>query len=190
MTISVDFGLKGFAELDRALQRLGAEFAGPALQRAVDAGAAVLEPAVRAAAPVRTSPTRGILIGGPLLSRKMAKRIALRSARAGGAVQLTRRERRTLEKRMHRLAQGRRRFPGYLRRQIGSTRARLLKSGQVTAKVGIGDAFYGRFLELGTRKLTARAWMGPAAAAAVPQVLQAISARLRVEILYAPRRRW
>lgn len=190
MSVDVAFNLGGFRELDQALQRLGREFAGPALQRAVDAGAVVMESAVRAAAPVRRSPARGILIGGGVLSRKMAKRIALRSARAGGAaVQLTKAERRALARRVTRLQQGRRRFPGFLRREIGSTKARLLKAGEVRARVGVGNAFYGKFLELGTVKMSARSWMAPAALSAAPQVVQVVAAKLRVEITYAPRRR-
>lgn len=53
--------------------------------------------------------------------------------------------------------------PGNLRREIRARKAKREKWGEVRYKVGMtGRAFYGRFLEFGTRKMAARPWLRPA----------------------------
>jgi len=44
--------------------------------------------------------------------------------------------------------------------------------------VGIGRAFWGRFLEAGTRRMRPHVWWAPAIKAAQPEMLQSMSAAL------------
>jgi HK97 gp10 family phage protein len=57
-----------------------------------------------------------------------------------------------------------------------------IQPGQAVVAVGIGSAFWGRFLEFGTRRMTKRPWLQPVADRALPQALRVIIASLRDDI--------
>lgn len=52
----------------------------------------------------------------------------------------------------------------------------------VAGILGTGAAFWGRFLEFGTRKMSAKPWFGPAFRAAGPEALEIIKAELRAAL--------
>lgn len=179
MPITFTAEIRGLRELDEALKQLPKDLAKRALANATRAGAMVLAKAAKAAAPVRTDGKLKKL--RPTLTRAQARRIARRIGKAGGgAVQLTRAEVRALAPAG--AENGPTRGPGYLRKQIRVYGVRLTQEGQMVARVGIGKAFYGGFLEVGTAKMRARPWFKAAVDGARQAAVDAVAARLRVEI--------
>lgn len=177
--INVSAQVRGLAELDRALRELPRDLARTALSRATRAGAAVLLRAARAAAPVRSEP--GLKLIRPRTTRagrRVQRAVARRIGRAGGgSVTLTSRELRILQ----RDAGGARRGPGYLKRSIKIYGVRI-ERGQMVARVGVGQAFYGGFREFGTRRQPAQPWFARAVQGAAGAAVDALAARLRVEL--------
>lgn len=171
--------VRGFAELDRALSELPKDLAKTALNRAVRAGASALLRAARAAAPVRATPELKLIRPRTTRAgRRVQRQIARRLGRAGGGtVTLTKREVRILQ----RDAGGARRGPGFLKRAIKIYSVRLI-DGQMTGRIGIGQAFYGGFREFGTRHQGARPWFASAVQNASAAAVEALRARLRREL--------
>lgn len=171
--------IRGLRELDNALKELPKDLAKRALANATRAGAAVLAKAAQAAAPIRRDGKLKKL--RPTLTRAQSRNIARRIGRAGGgAVKLTRGEMRTLAP--EGAAAGPTRGPGYLKRNIKVYGVRLTREGVMTARVGIGAAFYGGFLEAGTRKMGPRPWFRAAIDGAREAAIRALGERLKVEI--------
>ena len=185
MHITFTAEIRGLKELDEALKQLPKDLAKRALANATRAGAAELAKAAKAAAPVRTDGKLKKL--RPTLTRAAARRIARRIGKAGGGtVTLTRSEIRQLAP--EGAANGPTRGPGYLKKNIKVYGVRLTREGVMTARVGIGKAFYGGFLEAGTAKMRARPWFGAAVQNARTAALKALVDRLKVEIEQAARK--
>lgn len=67
---------------------------------------------------------------------------------------------------------------GTIRRNLRAFSLRRLKRAQKGARVDTGDAFWGWFLERGTRHIAAKPWFLPAAKAALDAVLNKMSQRI------------
>lgn len=185
MPITFTAEIRGLKELDDALKELPKDLAKRALANATRAGAAELAKAAKAAAPVRTDGKLKKL--RPTLTRAAARRIARRIGKArGGSVQLTRAEIRQLAP--EGAANGPTRGPGYLKKNIKVYGVRLTQEGVMSARVGVGKAFYGGFLEHGTKKMRARPWFGAAVEAARAAAIKAVGDVLKVEIEKAARK--
>lgn len=185
MPITFTAEIRGLRELDQALKELPKDLAKRALANATRAGAVELAKAAKAAAPVRTDGKLKKL--RPTLTRAAARRIARRIGKAGGgSVQLTRAEIRQLAP--EGAANGPTRGPGYLKKNIKVYGVRLTREGVMSARVGVGKAFYGGFLEHGTEKMRARPWFGAAVEAARAAAIKAVGDVLKVEIEKAARK--
>lgn len=71
---------------------------------------------------------------------------------------------------------------GHLKRNIRVQKRRKVERKEVGTIIGTGNAFWGRFLEFGTRKMSARPWFGPAFSAAAGEALDIMKAELRKAI--------
>jgi len=75
------------------------------------------------------------------------------------------------------------RLPGYLRASIGTWRIKKGALGTVTYGVGArGYAFYGKFLEFGTKYITARPFLRPALDSSYLWAIEAVAAVLKQKI--------
>lgn len=75
------------------------------------------------------------------------------------------------------------RLPGYLRASIGTWRIKKAAKGTVTYGVGArGYAFYGKFLEFGTKYITARPFLRPALDALHLWAIEAVASVLRQKV--------
>lgn len=183
--IGFTFRVQGFQELDRALKELPKDLAKKGLAAATRAGAVALQKAAQSAAPVRSDGKLKLL--RPKLTRAASKRIARRIGRAGGgAVQLTRAEIRQLAPAG--AANGPTRGPGFLKKSIKVYSVKLTKAGSMTARIGVGAAFYGGFLEFGTKHQSPRPWFKAAIQGGAQAAVKALGDRLRVEIDKAARK--
>lgn len=179
MAITFTAEIRGLRELDEALKQLPKDLAKRALANATRAGADVLAKAAKAAAPVRHDGKLKKL--RPTLTRAAARRIARRIGKAGGgSVTLTRAEIRQLAPAG--AENGPTRGPGYLKKNIKVYGVRLTREGVMSARVGIGQAFYGGFLEAGTKKMRARPWFKAAVDGAREAAIRAVGDRLKVEL--------
>lgn len=112
---------------------------------------------------------------------------ALRAATRNAATPIVRaaRLRVPVGTRAHRSYKGNLLTPGYARRSIKKT-VRRRGRGRTVAIVDVGvrpEAFYAvQFLEVGTAKMAARAWLVPAFEAARDDVEQRLSAQLKRQI--------
>lgn len=68
---------------------------------------------------------------------------------------------------------------GHLNRNIRVQRKRKKGPNTVGGIIGTGNAFWGNFLEFGTRKMAASPWFAPAFKAAGPEALEIIKSELR-----------
>lgn len=68
---------------------------------------------------------------------------------------------------------------GHLKRNIRVQRKRKKGANTVAGILGTGAAFWGKFLEFGTRKMAARPWFGPAFKQAGPEALNIIKMELK-----------
>lgn len=185
MAITFTAEIRGLRELDQALKELPKDLAKRALANATRAGAAELAKAAKAAAPVRHDGKLKKL--RPTLTRAAARRIARRLGKAGGgSVTLTRAEVRQLAP--EGAASGPTRGPGYLKKNVKVYGVRLNREGQMVARVGVGQAFYGGFLEHGTKKMRPRPWFKAAVDGARSAALKALTDRLKVELEQAARK--
>lgn len=179
MPVAFQARVLGLRELDRALRELPRDLAKAALARATRAGAMELVKAARAAAPVRRDGRLKRL--RPRLTRATQRRIARRLGRSGsGTTTLTRAEIRQLAP--EGADSGPTRGPGFLRRSIKVYRVRMSRAGVMEARVGIGAAFYGGFLEAGTKRLAPRPWFRAAIDGAREAAVRALGNTLKVEI--------
>lgn len=71
---------------------------------------------------------------------------------------------------------------GHLKRNIKVQKKRKNSRKTVGTIIGTGNAFWGRFLEFGTRKMAARPWFGPAMNAAAGEALNIMKTELRKAI--------
>lgn len=71
---------------------------------------------------------------------------------------------------------------GHLKRNIRVQRKKRKGPKTVAGILGTGAAFWGRFLEFGTRKMSAKPWFGPAFRSSGPEALQIIKAELRAAL--------
>ena len=75
------------------------------------------------------------------------------------------------------------RMPGFLRASIGTWRIKKGASGTVTYGVGSrGYAFYGKFLEFGTKYITARPFLRPALDSSYLWAIEAVASVLKQKI--------
>lgn len=172
---SASLKVEGLPELKRALEGFTEDFRKRALLAAQREGAKVYVKGLKAAAPVRVGG------GGKLIKpkttragRAAAKRVSARIRRAGGgSVSISKRERLLLA----RDAGGARRLPGYLKASIQVYKVKVGSDGNIYARVGVGPAFYGAFVERKYRK-----WFKPTVDALSQQVIDATVRRLQQEI--------
>lgn len=68
---------------------------------------------------------------------------------------------------------------GHLKRNIRVQKRRKVGRKEVGTIIGTGNAFWGRFLEFGTRKMAARPWFGPAVRANIGEALDIIKEELQ-----------
>jgi HK97 gp10 family phage protein len=145
----VEIKLQGFAELQKRIAEFGPKIAANEQRNATRAAAVVFRDAVRASAPVRT----GLLKASVVVNKR-------RSTEGPHVVRY-----------------GVRLKPGK-KQTYGNTRANR-RSGRVGKKYQTDSpAFYGKFLEYGTSKMTARPFMRPAFGPNVSRALEAFKARL------------
>ncbi|WP_379921730.1 HK97-gp10 family putative phage morphogenesis protein [Erythrobacter sp. R86502] len=71
---------------------------------------------------------------------------------------------------------------GHLKRNIKVQKKRKNRRKTVGTIIGTGNAFWGRFLEFGTRKMAARPWFGPAMKSASGEALNVMKTELRKAI--------
>lgn len=173
----------GLAELDAALAELGNEVAGRLLYAALTAAAKPMLAEAAARAPISSEPhyrykwkkRRRVRRTGNKIkdayNRNMAKAEARRAPAEKTLVQ-----------------------PGNLRKNIVAQRLRGKKNRKVTngnAVVALswrGDAYYGRFLEVGTKHIAPMSFMRDAFAARQGEALEIFKARLARGIDLARRR--
>lgn len=75
------------------------------------------------------------------------------------------------------------RLPGYLRSSIKVKRKKERNRDRITMVVGPSKwGFYGRFLELGTRHIAAREWLGPALEKTASDVIETMKQEIRAGI--------
>lgn len=68
---------------------------------------------------------------------------------------------------------------GHLKDNIKVQKRRKAGRKAVGTIIGTGSAFWGRFLEFGTRKMAARPWFGPAVQANISEALDVMKVELR-----------
>lgn len=71
---------------------------------------------------------------------------------------------------------------GHLKRNIKVQKKRKNRRKTVGTIIGTGNAFWGRLLEFGTRKMAARPWFGPAMKSSSGEALNIMKAELRKAI--------
>lgn len=101
---------------------------------------------------------------GPEIATKAGRQAALAGARVIAAE--AKRRAPVGETFRIRLSSGRKpKFVGHLKDEVKAA-SRRPETGKVTATIGVGRAYWGMFLEFGTRFMRARPWLRPAAESA------------------------
>jgi HK97 gp10 family phage protein len=145
----MEIKLEGFAELQRKLAEFGPKVEKAGMRAATRAAAVVFRDAIRQTAPVRTGTLKANVV---VNSRRSGDRWITRY--------------------------GARIKPGK-KVAYANTRANR-RAGRVGKKFELpSPAFYGRFLEYGTSKMSARPFMRPQFSPNVPRALEAFKARMR-----------
>lgn len=173
----------GLAELDKALEELGNEVAGRLLYSALTAAAKPMLAEAVARAPIASGP------------HYRYKRQKIRKVKRTGN-KITDRYNREMARSEARRAPAEKTLvqPGNLRKNIASQRLRgkknmkTTKGNAVVALSWRGDAYYGRFLEVGTKHIAPRSFMRDAFAAKQTEALEIFKARLARGVDLARRR--
>jgi HK97 gp10 family phage protein len=156
--------IEGLAELRQVLRQLPDKIQKKALDRAVRGAAKITRDEAMRLAPVRGRTTSMEVGSG-------ASPVTIETQRRGEARFIRNQRKKGRWSALFRL-------PGYLRRHIAVRRVR---TGPEMALFTVGptrSAFYGMFLEFGTRKISARPFLRPAWDATKERVLENIKRRL------------
>lgn len=174
---------KGLAELDKALEELGNEVAGRLLYAALAAAAKPMLAEAVARAPISASP------------HYRYKRQKVRKVKRTGS-KITDSYNRQMARAEGRRAPAEKTLvqPGNLRKNIAAQRLKGKKNMQTTGGNAVvalswrGDAYYGRFLEVGTKHIAPISFMRDAFAARQAEALDIFKVRLARGVDLARRR--